>query len=36
MGFRAWEAVGNSLISIEGYLLKPLIKVIKTLNLVRR
>jgi len=28
--------VRNSLVSIEGYLLKPLAKVIKTLDLIRR
>jgi len=36
MGFKAWEIARNSLISIKGHLLKPLTKVIKTLNLIRR
>jgi len=36
VGLKAWEAVGNSLIGIEGYLLKTLTRVKRTLNLIRR
>jgi len=36
MGFKAWEAVGNSLIGMEGYLLETLTKVKRTLDLIRR
>jgi len=36
MGLRAWEVAGNSLVGTEGYLLKPLARVIRTLNLIRR
>jgi len=36
MGLKAQETAGNSLIGMGGHLLKPLIRVIRTLNLVRR
>jgi len=36
MGFKTWEIVGNSLIGMGRHLLKPLARVIRTLDLIRR
>jgi len=36
MGLKAREAVGNSLVSMEGYLSESLIKVVRTLDLIRK